>query len=426
MYILHHLRGKFLCGVFLLIGVAVSYLFFIQIGNSSPPSQLNGVTNCMSQLKFEFVSSVTWQDDGLQDQILYASTLELGKPKMLTRIPPDLFRGPDGTLWLTAKGRVVRLQSADSADIFPLGATEMDEIITLVPTEDRGLVVLGRQGMDSVLTRLSSTGELIWQRKDLPMLQQHFTQAKLLSDLNDSKYLYTVSGGLGQVVQIDLNDGSAKTIVSFDSQPPQNVWVNQGSLFWVVFSEAGMHTWVSKNLETGQQRTIGEPPLQYVLDQAQGSLPNGGALLAIAQRGELIWMNSEGLESERLPLAGIVRKNNEELVIGIRETDLICITRWQSGEAISSSFRVGSFSSSFPRLIAAEENRYYVLDSRQLFIFDDNGQKVEQIRPFDVNKQRLQREGNIAISKPVIEAYGPILLVGADSTGAYIVRIAGS
>jgi len=376
----------------------------------------------MSQLKFEFVGSVSWQDDGLQDQILYASTLELGKPKMLARIPPDLLRGPDGTLWLTAKGRVVRLMNADSANIFPLRATETDEIITLVPTEAQGLVVLGRQEMDSVLTRLSSTGEVIWQRKDLPTLQQHFTQANLLGDHNGSTYLYTISSELGQLVQIDLNDGSAKTIVSFDSQPPQNVWVNQGSLFWVVFSTAGMHTWVSQNLETGQRHTISEPPLQYVLNQAQGPLPNGGALLAIPKQGELIWMNAEGLESERLPLVGLVREN-EELVVGVKDEESICITRWKMGEVISSAFRIETFSSSVSRLIAAEENRYYILDSRQLFIFDEKGHKLKEIEQFNVNEQRLKREGNVAISQPVIEPSGSILLVGADSSGAYIVRL---
>ncbi|MGR3279774.1 hypothetical protein ACSYAD_32475 [Acaryochloris marina NIES-2412] len=379
----------------------------------------------MSQYKFQLVGSVTWQDDGLQDQILYASTLELGQPRMLARIPPDLFRGPDGTLWLMAKGKVVRLQDTDTADIFSLKAIETDEIIALVPTEDRSLIVLSRRDMNSVLTRLSSTGELIWHRNDLPMLQQHLTQAQLLVDFDGSTFLYAVSSGIGRVVRIDLMDGSTTTVVSFDSQPPQNVWVSQGSLSWVVFSDAGTHTWVSKNLETGQQRTIGEPPFQYLLDQVQSPLPNGGALLAVPQKGELIWMNSEGIESKRLPLAGLVREN-EELAVGIREKDLICITRWKLGEAISSSFQVGSFSSEFSRLIASEGNSYYVLDPGKLFIFDENGHKLKELEQFEVNEQRLQREGAVAISKSVIEPAGSILLVGADAVGAYIVRISGA
>ncbi|KAI9130401.1 hypothetical protein [Acaryochloris sp. CCMEE 5410] len=379
----------------------------------------------MSQYKFQLVGSVTWQKDGLQDQILYASTLELGKPKMLARIPPDLFRGPDGTLWLMSKGTVARLQGTDAADIFSLKAIETDEIIALVPTEDRSLIVLSRRDMNSVLTRLSSTGELIWQRNDLPTLQQHLTQAQLLVDFDGSTFLYAVSREVGQVVKIDLTNGSSTTVVSFESQPPQKVWVNQGSLSWVVFSDAGTHTWVSKNLETGQQHTLGEPPLQYILDQAQGSLPNGRVLLAIPKKGELIWMNSEGLETERLSIAGLVREN-EELNVGIREKDLICITRWKSGEAIDPSFQVSSFSSSFSRLIAVEGNSYYVLDARKLIVFDENGHKLKELEQFEVNEQRLQREGAIAISKSVIEPAGSILLVGADAVGAYIVRISGA
>lgn len=378
----------------------------------------------MSQLKLEFAGSVSWQDDGLQDQILYASTLILGKPKMLARVPPDLLRGPDGTLWLTSKGRVIRLQGTDSANIFPLEAAATDEIIALIPTEDRGLVVLGRQGMDSVLTRLSSTGELIWQRKDLKTLQQPLTQAQLLGDFDGSTFLYVISKRLGQVVQIDLIDGSATTVIRFDGQLPRKVWVNQGSLFWVVFSEAGTHTWVSKHLETDQQCAIGEPPLQYMLGQVQGVLPNnGGALLTIPKKGELIWMNSQGLASGRLSLAGIVRSNNEELVIGVRENELIHITRWQAGEIIGPSFWLDSFNSSLPHLIAAEGNSYYLLDDRQLVIFDENGHKEKEIQQFDVNEQRLLREGNVAISKLVVEPSGSILLVGADSRGAYIVRL---
>ena len=109
--------------------------------------------------------------------------------------------------------------------------------------------------------------------------------------------------------------------------------------------------------------------------------------------------------------------------VGVKDEESICITRWKMGEVISSAFRIETFSSSASRLIAAEENRYYILDSRQLFIFDEKGHKLKEIEQFNVNEQRLKREGNVAISQPVIEPSGSILLVGADSSGAYIVRL---
>lgn len=377
----------------------------------------------MSELKFELIASVAWGEDGLQDRVLYASTLEAGAPKMLARVPPDVLRGADGTLWLAAEGRVLRLGGADSAETVTVTSGGGGEIGALVPTEDGGLVVLG-EGDDTkwVLTRLSSEGEVVWRRQDVGIRGQRVTDAQLLGDRDGSVFLYAISGGVGEVFQVDLREGSVRNMTAFDREAPENVWVDRGCVFRVVFSNEGAHRWVRRDLASSEEHAVGSGPLQYVLDWAQGPLPDGGAILAVVQKGELIWMDSEGFEARRLSLAGLVR-DGEDVVVGVRDEGCIRSTRWRSREAVGSSVRTGPFESSFARLIAAEAESLYVLDSGELSVFDSTGAKVEEVERVRVNEERLSREGTVSIGRPVVEPSGAVLVVGADPRGAYVVRI---
>ena len=281
-------------------------------------------------------------------------------------------------------------------------------------------MVYGAEGTRNVIARLGDAGQIIWRRTDLPILQGHLTQAQLLVDFDDSILLYAVGNNIGRVAQIDLRDGETTTVFMFDGEPPRDVWVHQGSLFWVMFSEAGTHQWISQNLKTGQHRAIGQRPLQNLFDHAQGPLPGGGALLALPRRSELIWMGAEGEELGRLTLAGLVRQG-DELVTGIRHTDQIHIARWQAGQEVF-SLHTGPFGES-SRLIAAESNKFHIVDGQKIVVVDESGNRIGEIPSIQYADERIRREAGIAIAKPVIEPSGSVLLAGADAEGAYIVKI---
>lgn len=375
----------------------------------------------MNTLTFEFLHLVPWLDDGLQDEILYGSGLGPdGSPLMIARIPPDLLRGPGGTLWLTSRGQVVRASDNKAMDIFPLGAADVDAITSIVPTLDEGFVVLGRKDAENILVRLTDTGELLWRKTNPPPLQSNLEHAQLLVDFDGAIYLYTANYQTGQVVRVNLDDGTSSVPLDLGDYRPQKVWVWQGSLFWVAHS-VGVYSWISQRLETGRQHAvIPHPSLQDLLGTACAVLPDGGALLSVPEDNELVWMGPDGSDIGRQTVAGIVRANGG-LAVGDRAGDKINIIRWSNGRVVD-SFQAGPFPV-HSDLIYTDQNVYYVLESDKVVAVDSAGEHVANVPFFMVGEQRLQRQGNISITKAVVEPDGAVLLVGADSEGAYVVRI---
>ncbi len=379
----------------------------------------------MSNLRFELVALVPWVDDGLHDEILYGSGLGAdGTPLMVSRLPPDLLRGPDGTLWLTAKGRMARAYDSDGAEVFPLVSAGLDIVTGKVPTLDKGLVLLGRKGTEHVLARLTNNGELAWRVRNIPLLQGNIGNAELFVDFDGSVYLYVVHGRgeRGQLVRISLADGVGSMAFDFTRQDraPQRIWLCQGSLFWIEYS-ASTCVWVSRDLESGRQGVVtAQPSIRHLLAMACAALPDGGALLTIPEDGELIWMGADGSETGRLAVAGVVRANGG-LATAVREGDGITITRWSKGRVLE-SFRAGQ--SPVPmHLIYTEQDVYYLLDQEQIVAVDSTGERVSEIPFFMVGDRRLKKEGNVSIAKAVVEPGGSVLVVGADADGAYVVRI---
>lgn len=381
--------------------------------------------NTKSAFKFELVTFVPWSNEGLHDEILYGSGLGAdGSPLMVLRIPPDLLRGPDGTLWLTAKGRIVRTGGNNGAEVFPLLSADMDIVTSKVPTLDKGVVLLGRTGAEYVLARLTNKGELAWRVKNVPLLQGNIDHAQLLVDFDGIVYLYIArrEGEGGRLVHINLTDGISSVVFEFAQQEhlPERIWVRQGRLFWIDDS-AGTCSWVSRNLETGYQSAItAHSSIQPLLATACAALPDGGALLTIPEDGELIWMGADGSESGRLAMVGVVRANGE-LAAAVREGDGTTITRWRKDQVLE-SFQVGQFPVPM-NLIYADQNVYYFLDREQIVAVDSTGERVSEIPDYMVGEQRLQREGSISIANAVVDPEGAVLLVGADADGTYVVKV---
>jgi hypothetical protein len=375
----------------------------------------------MSRFTFELRGFVEWTDNGLQDKILYASRFDRqGKPKMLSRVPPTLLRGSDGTLWFEMKGRVVRLRGPASGDPFLLTAAGIDNFLAIAPTQDRGMVVLGCQDEETVLARLGADGQAIWRRTDHPALQEHLVQAQLLGDADGSLFLYATTARSSQVLAINSDDGTVSRVAGFDSPPPQRVWVRQGSLFWVANQEDGLGDWICRDLKTGSLRTVSPPSLRHLLYYIQGPLPQGGALLAIPQNGELIWMGSEGQEVGRLELAGLVREG-DRLFAGTRGEGLTRLSSWQEGRELG-SWNIPPLGD-FGRLIAADRNGFLILDSRKLIALDAAAKPLNEVPLLQVAEERARREGTIGIGRAVVEPSGSVLVPGADPEGAYVARI---
>ena len=337
----------------------------------------------MNEFTFELVGSVPWTDEGLQKEEIYSSKLGLfGEPLVISIFPPTLMLGPNNTLWLTTKDRVVVINE-NTSDLSELVKADLDHIKGIAPTSTKGVVVLGTKGAETVLAGITDSGNLSWRKVNPVSLKEYSVERiQLISDSNGSIYLFGVENGVGKVMAVNELDGSLSVLVSTGNYAPEKIWVQGKNIFWVEYKD-GTNKWIRYNIESSTRHEIlAEADLQYFLGMARGPLTNNGALLISPQTRELIWMNTKGTRSKSLLLVGLVRLD-KQLITGIRYGDSLCITRW-------------------------------------------DGKKKENITEptlFAEAEQQLMHASSIDPAKPVVTPDGSLLLVGADSEGAYVVKV---
>lgn len=374
----------------------------------------------MEDFVLELTEAVSWSENGLEDEILYGSGAGPdGFPLMISRMPPDLLYGSAGVLWLASGKRIVRLEKNQTAEVFSLDAADIDRCIDIIPSDDKGLLILGSKGEHSVLVRLTVKGSAVWRQDDLSLSPENTKPVQLIAD-DESVYLYAVGSKTAQVISVNPENGELTDVYQFQGSLPQKIWIQKKCIFWVVYAE-GKFTLESYALDTGQRNSISpQGDLQRVFASICTVLPNGDVLLAIPQNNELIWMNTHGLEKQRLKIAGIVRNENR-LVVAILKQDNIFIEQWIDGKVVE-SVRMDAFSTRMD-LIYFDQNAFYFSDTERIFKIDSTGKKIGEVPFLEVGTQRKQREGVIAISKAVATPDGSLLIPGTDAKGVFVVRI---
>ncbi len=369
----------------------------------------------------ELACFVPWTEGGFHDEVLYGSGMGLdGSPLMVTRCPPALCRGPDGTPWLVGQGQIMRTQGRDGAEFVSVAAADIDgvaDMAPIVPMEDGGVVLTGRKGDDNILARLSRSGDLIWRKVWGPRAA---AEVHLLGEREGAVYLYAPGEQGGRVASVSVQDGAGMTALSLQGRVAERMWMMQGRVFWVEYADR-QSRWVSRDLDTGLAHAVSAAaPLDVLLGTAVAALPDGGALLAVPENAELIWLSAAGYELHRMTIAGLVR-TADGLAIAQRKGEDIRVCRWGNGEIVASYQLVAPGPTTM--LMDAEEDRYYFRDSQTIFAVNARGERVGDAVPFDMAQQRWQRLGRVDVCKTIAGPDGALLLAGADSAGAFVVRV---
>jgi hypothetical protein len=388
------------------------------------------------------VASIPWATTGLKDMVT-AVVGGIGPPRgvrhHLRRWVPEVRRGRNGSLWFHRHERVASFYNGSTSP-FPVAAAEVEQLTDIAPMPDGGLIVLGvASPQTNVLARLGPDGLLRWRRTgkisvnqlDLPALKGEF--GCLLQDQDAAVYLpdTRIAGEIGRV---DPDTGETRTTIRFaNSEPMDEPILGWGRLFGPPPEKGpsspaapALGVAITRNLRTGAETRVPAPVLGELFATVVAGLPDGGRLVLLVDKDELVWSGPDGASWLRLAIAGAA-PTEDGLAVATRDGDDIVLSHWRDGKIDHwvRAHRPGS-----PSWLEYAGRDGYYFTARDILaqpvhglFYDVNGQREPEGDLINDPERLVAMSSAIDMTHPAVEPDGSIIIAGANAAGVFMVRV---